>query len=178
MRKFEATAVARSKKASLYAPATSSSAVAPRLSRFELSTSFLANAAASSLVKNSLPANSAGRSNGVSVALVHTPCRSGCPSGVRGAVHALAFEGLCAFTCTAVIVVAAAEQSKMRNRWLTEKPPFGSICDEAFDSIQESTSLVVDLAISLSIHLLCERNMDLCHLRRSIGHGPSTHAAT
>jgi hypothetical protein len=44
-------------------------------------------AAASSSVRNALSFIDAGRSSGVSVALVQMPCRSGCPSGVRVAVH-------------------------------------------------------------------------------------------
>ncbi len=43
--------------------------------------------AASFSVKNAFPASCAGRSKGVMVALVQTPCKSGCPSAVRGGVH-------------------------------------------------------------------------------------------
>src|SRR5438874_13755822 len=45
-------------------------------------------AATSSSVKNSLPAYLAGRSKGVKLSLVQYPCRSGLPSGVRGALQA------------------------------------------------------------------------------------------
>src|ERR1700692_1488438 len=38
-------------------------------------------------MKNVLPARSAGRSSGVMVALVQTPCKSGWPSAVRGGVQ-------------------------------------------------------------------------------------------
>src|SRR5262252_3553718 len=51
------------------------------------STRCFSNAAASSGVKNSFPANSAGRSSGVNVAFVQYPCRSGWPSGVRVGVQ-------------------------------------------------------------------------------------------
>jgi len=41
------------------------------------------NSATSASVKRALPASSGGRSNGVAVLFVHTPCRSGSPHGVR-----------------------------------------------------------------------------------------------
>src|SRR5712691_3195717 len=50
------------------------------------------NAAASSGVKNSLPANCAGRSSGVYVAKVQLPVRSGAPSLVRGTLYACLAE--------------------------------------------------------------------------------------
>ena len=53
----------------------------------------LSLAAISWSVRNSLPARSLGRSQGVVVALVHTPVRSGSPHGVRGIVHAFAAAG-------------------------------------------------------------------------------------
>src|ERR1035438_9029211 len=46
-----------------------------------------------------LPARFAGRSIGVMVALVHTPCRSGLPSGARGTVQFFELDfdaGVCA----------------------------------------------------------------------------------
>ena len=56
--------------------------------------------AASSTVRNGLPANCFGRSSGVIVALVQTPCRSGLPSAVRatGAVLAPLGGACCAIT--------------------------------------------------------------------------------
>jgi hypothetical protein len=42
--------------------------------------------ATSSSVRNSLPANSAGRSNGVMLAYDHMPCKSGSPHGVLNSV--------------------------------------------------------------------------------------------
>jgi hypothetical protein len=58
----------------------------PRLAEERVTRCF-SNAAASSGVKNSFPANSAGRSRGVNVAFVQFPCRSGWPSGVRAGVQ-------------------------------------------------------------------------------------------
>src|SRR5580765_54518 len=52
----------------------------------------LKNAAASSGVKYSLPASSAGRSSGVYVSLVQEPWRAGCPSAIRGAAQGFAGE--------------------------------------------------------------------------------------
>lgn len=57
------------------------------LSTLPCSTRCFANLAASSAVKNCLVPSSLGRWKGVTVALVQTPCRSGCPSGVRGGVQ-------------------------------------------------------------------------------------------
>src|SRR5262245_33294208 len=58
-----------------------------------LSAERFSNAAASSSVRRSLSANSFDRCSGVSDRKSHTPCKSGCPSGVRGATYGLAAPG-------------------------------------------------------------------------------------
>src|SRR5712671_120771 len=81
------TFVPRSHQKSLYARPTSAAAVPSRRSALLFATVTFSYSAASAGVKNSFPAKLAGRSNGVSVTFVQTPCRSGLPSGVRGATY-------------------------------------------------------------------------------------------
>src|SRR6185295_12618643 len=89
----------------LYALSTSPTS-SVRLSRLLRSSVFFTNSLASSAVKNSLLPSSAGRSNGVMVLLVHTPCRSGWPSASRGIVHLAA--GLAGVACWLDAVPAAS----------------------------------------------------------------------
>ena len=77
VRRVGTTFVPRSNQNSLYAPATSASALPPRRSRLAVSSVRRSKSAASCAVRNSLPARSAGRSNGVIVAVDQMPCRSG-----------------------------------------------------------------------------------------------------
>src|SRR5436305_14944705 len=72
------------------------------------STRCFSNAAASSGVKNSFPANSPGRSRGVNVAFVQYPCRSGWPSGVRLGVQVDFDSGLADGESTPAVAVARA----------------------------------------------------------------------
>ena len=51
---------------------------------------FFSSASASPSLSVAFPASAAGRSSGVMVAFVQTPCRSGWPSGVRGIVQFVA----------------------------------------------------------------------------------------
>ncbi len=71
---------------------------------------------ASCSMKKGFPASSLGRSKGVMVAFVHTPCKSGWPSGVRGAVQVLAAGDGVSNTTAPANARAAVEA----NRWLIQ----------------------------------------------------------
>src|ERR1700674_2603093 len=90
----DTTLYPESTKASLSPPTSPGLRVRLELARG--SVACRSRAAASSSVRNALPATSAGRSNGVMVPLVHVPCRSGWPSGVR--------DGLKVISVFAVVV--------------------------------------------------------------------------
>ena len=63
-------------------------------------------------MKTAFPAKEAGRSKGVMVALVQIPCKSGCPSGVRGAVHFFAVAGaVCAWAEDSPMIAAASARN-------------------------------------------------------------------
>ena len=90
------TFVPRSHQKSLYARARSTSVPAPSRRSWLFVVRFVfSSSAASSSVSTCFPASALGRSNGVIVAIDHTPCRSGSPHGVRGRsrLRALAFLG-------------------------------------------------------------------------------------
>src|SRR5436309_6413673 len=105
---------------------------------------------ASSSVKNSFPARFGGRCNGVNVAIVHTPCRSGRPSGIRGTFveepdgldEADGLDVWPATTAGVNHVAAATVSVAARNRWLTVPPRlFGRI--EGLDpSVPRATGLL------------------------------------
>jgi hypothetical protein len=80
------TRVPRSHQKSLYAPVTSCAAVWPRASSVAAARARRSTSAISDSVRNSL-ATFAGRSSGVTVPLDQTPCRSGAPHAVRGALE-------------------------------------------------------------------------------------------
>jgi hypothetical protein len=80
---------------------------------------FFSRAAASWSVMVAFPASSGGRSKGVRVALVQTPCRSGWPSGVRVGLHVFVdADGLTAFS-----VCAWTGAASMTAAAITAKPP-------------------------------------------------------
>jgi len=79
-------------------------------------------AATSSSVNVSRPANTSGRSSGVTLLFAQTPCRSGWPSAVRGGDHAAPSwpaAGTGTSVTTATATTAATIHTASRRRILT-----------------------------------------------------------
>src|ERR1019366_2853075 len=85
-----------------------------RRSTLAFSTICFSYAAASDGVKPAFAARSAGRSSGVIVALVQTPCKSGWPSAVRGGAQVFLPASPCPAACWAVPTHIAAAITETR----------------------------------------------------------------
>ncbi len=94
------------------------------------------SSAASRSVSTAFPASWAGRSNGVMVALVQTPWRSGWPSAVRGGFQGLGFE-----LCADAIEIEMAKTATVRQSTLKPPERYG-VRDAVYAAIDTISSTV------------------------------------